>query len=674
MNHLGIIAIAIAIILSLSILANAALLYKLMRIRKAYTEDMDDDHELPSINRQKMEPDEDQVIKFIDEQLKETKGYLKEENLNGKDINTKVIALRTAYLNVEKSAYHKLHNNILYWKILNDRLLKILSVFLPKLFGSESKLTELENRTSLLRERVRLMNINKNTESNAERSTNALIKEIKQRVGEQDSMEEYLAKLERMVEAFENPSVRKFYKNVFEAEHYSQKSLHSFDKLYKNIDQNLSSIDKLEKQLLHSKNSDQNEENKGEEAKKQRLIEQELERYKGDNERLRSHLDTLKSKILEYEGRVKEKSTSVKVSILEGNGFEDIESDSDEIKRLGEEITDIEEKEIERLRDLITRQRKSITSLDTAIDDLREELKQEKESSKEKNEEISILNRNLKESGMCIETLEQQMQELQNSLGKQQDEEIFTEDDLQELNKEVNRLREELKNSNYDRDTDAEIINYIEDALQAGSIEDMATLLYDQITRNESVPSIEVKYQSKKIVVSQSGKISPSDKIIFENMQLFEMNIDASGRSLKFNLPHIAGVLRATDKINTFRKNEKKLSSILKLSNLIIAKVGAQQSISSLMKDTEMYQNSIKKIAFEIDKGMTNQAKRSKDVIESCVGQIQDIAISSGLDKSKIKAFEDIKKDAFYRINSDEAFRLKARKQFLGLLKLIEKK
>mgnify|MGYP003652111274 CR=1 FL=1 len=616
----------------------------------------------------------DAVDLYLTEQISETKKFLKgkpDESLP--KLNNKVVALRTAYLNIEKKAYQNKPGSTLYWRILDDRLQKLLTVFLPQLFGREAQMKELENRINLLKERIKTISKDSpESKSNKKSITllNDFLDHYRSSVQDQQTINKYLNKMERSVGRVEQPEYRQFFRQAKHAREYARESIGALDQLHTSLDDQLNNISNLENEVLRIKaESDEDPLNAEAQAKYER-VKHELDIAKADNNKLTDYISKLKTRLLEYDKATSEREDKVSISIKSQDGNkQQVTALSDEIRDLGTEIASITDQEIGRLRDLLKRQRESITTMDSTIDEMQSALKNTKEKSEKKDSKIESLLANVRESEMCIQTLEEQIDELNNQLNiGNASADAVNEDDFDALNHELTRIKTELDEVSQENERNEEQLLFISEALEASSLEDLAAMLYQQLIDYHCEPSIEIHYQGKIVNISVTGKMEKQDRLVVKSMNINETNIDSSGRSIKFHMPHIFGIVRSSKDTAKFQARQKRILSILKATNLLIEKTGSMQLYKKHRKTLDMCQNTVKKVAYEVDKGFELHHNRTKDVITGSVGQLQDIARSAGLEQTKVDAFEDIQSEALKELEADATTRLKTRKQFLTLI------
>lgn len=612
----------------------------------------------------------DQIEKYIESQIIETKKFLNDEHPDDiPKLDSRVTALRTAYLNIEKKAYLKGPSTLIYWSLLNEKLIKLLKVFLPQLFGRESQVHELENRVKLLKERIKIMGKNGNfsSQEKAIKTLDDFLSRYKESQRDQNIIDRYMKKMEQSIHNYEEPQYRNFYRQTNEARKYAKSSMETLARLNDKLKNQVDNVQALENEVSRLKDVSDEDPINEEAQKYYQMVKSELEVAKKENIELSGYINKLKKKIIQYEKDITEREHKYVLSIQEGTSQSKSDELANEVRDLSTEIASSTDLEIGRLRNLLNRQRTSITSLDQTIDELREKLVFAEGESSKKDSIIKQLKFSLKESEMCIDTLEQQVSELTETSSRPSDG-IVSEDTFNELNVELEKIKRELAQVLDQKEMNDDLIEYFNEAVKAESMEDLASLLYQQLVDYSCEPTMEFHYAGKSIVASKTGKIGRKDKLLIENLQINECDVGAEGRSVKFRMLNMYGILRQTDSKEKFREYQKRIIATIKVTDKLVEKVSATQLFKGHKKHIDDCQNKLKKAAFELDKGLEIHANRTKSVVSSSVGQLQDIARSAGLENQKVDAFQSIEEEAIKELQSDESLRLKTRKTFLMLI------
>ncbi len=606
---------------------------------------------------------------YIDSQILETKKFLNGKTPEGMPpLDTKVTALRTAYLNIEKKAFQQGVSSKSYWLLINDKLLKLLKVFLPQLFGRDTHIYELEKRVQLLKERIKVMGKNGDFQGKekALKTLDGFLARYRESSKDQGIIDRYMNKIERSVGKFEEPEYRSFYKQTHEARRYAKSSMETLAKLNEKLSDQLDNVESLEDEVVRMKGAADEDPINEEAQKRYEEVKKELAAARKDNAELSEYVNQLKKRIIEYDKNVSEKENKFILSIKEGKIQEKSNELAEEVRDLSTEIATVTDREIDRLRGLLNRQRTSISSLDETVDDLRVKLKLTENELSTKDAEIRALRHNLQESEMCIETLEQQVNELVDRTDENEEE--ISEDSFNRLSDELDKIKNELSDVISQKEMNDDLIAYFNEAVQADSMEDLASLLYQQLMDYSCEPSMEFHFGGKSIVVSKSGKIGRKDKLLIQNMQINECDVGSEGRSIKFRMLNMYGVLRTGDSPEKFLESQKRIIATIKITDRLVEKIGATQLFKGHKKTIGDCQNRLKKAAFEIDKSLELQSSRTKTLVTASVGQLQDIARSAGLEHQKVDAFQDIEVEAIKELESDESLRLNTRKKFLSLI------
>ena len=614
------------------------------------------------------------IIEFLQRQIAQTKAFLKTQPEPGlPKLNHKTIALRTAYLNIERRGLGYGESSNDYWDYLNRRLLKLLETFMPQLFGRDSQIQELENRVSLLKQRIQALAKHSAASSeNAIQTLDEFLAQHKKTVKDQPDISGYLEKMENSVLAFEDPEFRKLNRYSKEANHYAKTSIDILNKLQKELDVQAVNIQSLEKnsELPNTEATSNNQELINEYDN----LKRELATKREDNEKLQQRIAQLKKEISDYEQQALQcgQQSAKNLSSEEGKlaGTRDAVK---EIHDLSMKIAEQTNQEINQLRSLLGRQNSSINNLDSRVAVLN--TSQGGETAEEKDKLIEKLRCNILNSELCINTLEKQVEELTSQLGDicAADASKPSAKDMENLNQELHKFKTELEQAMSGKHVKESVLEYVNEALEASSLEDLAVMMYHHLGELGCDPAIEISYVDKTLCVSASGKLSTQDRLLVENMQINEIDAGEKDNALKFRMLHLRGVLRSSSgAMKAFKDNKKQLIEMVQATDKLIEKVGATQLFKNHKKQLELCQNTIKKVAFEVDQRFDYHAKRAKEVVGSSVGQLQDIAQGAGLAKNKIDAFAKVHHQSLKDLDIDKAMRVKTRESFLALIRTLE--
>jgi hypothetical protein len=74
------------------------------------------------------------------------------------------------------------------------------------------------------------------------------------------------------------------------------------------------------------------------------------------------------------------------------------------------------------------------------------------------------------------------------------------------------------------------LMEFVKQALQASSLEDISLLIYESITNLNYMPSIIVRGPERSLELAPHNSVSVRDKVLINNMQINEINPGNSGQ------------------------------------------------------------------------------------------------------------------------------------------------
>ena len=628
------------------------------------------------------------IVKYLEKQGVETKAFLLAEAIKGQPtLNNKTVALRTAYLNIERRALGYGESTWDYWEFINRRLLKLLETFMPQLFGRDSQIQELESRVALLKQRIKAM-AKGDQPALSElpiQTLDKFLEENREAIKHRPDIAQYLSKMENSVQAFESPELRSLQHCSEQAQRYALNTLEALNKLHRELDNQMLNIECLDASIPQVENAGEAplvsagacEKNPNAEwVENHFLLKQALREKKQDNEKLRMRVAKLKQQVAQFDALTQEKKNQSILAISnDSSKIEDAHQALQHMQKLSMDIAEQTHREVQRLRELLGRQNSSIEQLDTQLATVQGALNIAESSAEEKDKLIEKLRTNLADSNFCITTLEQQLNDFRHTMHalKTADTSLINQQDMDALNQELTRFKSELDQAMRGNTIKAHILEFISQALQASSLEDLAVLLFHQLDEFGCDPAIELFYGDKTLCISASGKISSKDHMLVENMHVNEINVSDKGQLVRFRMRQLKGVLRSqAGNTQTFQDNNKTLLEMLQATDKLVEKIGATQQLKNHKKQVALCQNTIKKVALEVDQRFDQQSNHTKSVVVSSVGQLQDIARTAGLQKAKVEAFSKIQEESLQALEVGDALRVKTRESFLALIRSLE--
>jgi hypothetical protein len=382
---------------------------------------------------------------------------------------------------------------------------------------------------------------------------------------------------------------------------------------------------------------------------------------------LNLHVDQLKKELKAFQERIGAYDTPT--LFIENNG--DKTDNNRDMADLSDEILQANEKEIERLHDVISNQRKSIMEMEESLQSLGHLT--ESENSVHKSE-VEKLRRCIQESEICISMLEKELEDLKTDLHNiraAREEHGITLAETTQLDDELSSIKTELEKTVDKNQRSEALLEFVREALQASSLEDISLLIYENITSLNSTPSIIVKGPERSLELGPQNAVSVRDKVLINNMQINEINPGSSGQ-LSFRFLNIAGIVRPAAGEELHGDDQTHIIEIMRVADRIINYLASNIKVRSSAKSLDATINLIKQNSFEMDKMLDDYAKKAKKLVSSNFSQLQDAARAKGLGATHIASFGAIEQETLRQLEAENTLRLKMRKQFLTLLNQLE--
>lgn len=598
------------------------------------------------------------VKDYIEEQIHETKGHgSRVITQQIKPLHKEVVALRTAYLKIERKALEHSLASETFWQFINEHLIKVIKVLMPQAFGREAEIKSMEEKVALMKERVNKIKIREGDEK-AHRFREKALASLddfaeRYRAGYRDQQRAsvYVDKLAGVVDLFEQPERRRNFVARKRQQTYLDNSQSHLDKLQRSTRSNNEQIEAIEAQIRSGENVDE--------------LQRELDNFKQENIRLNKYAMQLKNELKQFQCRV--------VQIEAEHGSKDKAGLSSEtINDLSDELLEANEKEIDRLRSVISNQHQSLINMEESLKSM--EARNDWQPDPEQEANIAALRRSITESEICIEMLEQELETLKSDLEQLRNtskDPHITEAETNELADELKAVRNELDQVLSRTGRQERLMAFLDEALAANSVEDVSLLIYEAVTSLNGDPNLIIKTLERPIEISSRGSLSTRDKAVISSMQLNEVNPDGQGQvTLKFL--NIAGIIRPEEGPEAQEMDQHGIVQLLKTADRIVHQLIQGQKSKRTHRTLTTCANNIKQTSYELDKMLEGHAARTKVLITNSVGQIQDLARSKGLSAGHIAAYQAVEQEALRQLEADNTIRLKLRKKFLGLLNDIE--
>jgi predicted nucleic acid-binding Zn-ribbon protein len=607
--------------------------------------------------RHKVDP-RDIIKEFLDEQQSRTRSHNR-SLLDEVKLEKAVIYLRVAYMKIESNALMYEINTPSYWQYLNEQLPKLIKAAAPHLLHKDNEIKELQSKIGLLKEKISHIPTQSDSISVAEKKAKVveLLDNIAQQHvhggGDRARLRKQVQKIEHLVHLFEDPRLRKQYSLNKRNNAYLKNSQRHLNSLHDNYVINEANIHSMEKNLAGAKNVD--------------ALAHELSHFKDENSKLNLHVEQLKQELKSFQNRIGNPDTPTLFIEMQ----KDKKSADRDMYDLSDEILQANEREIDRLRDVISNQRKSMMDMEESLQNL--EQLTESESSVHRIE-VEKLKQCIQESEICISMLEKELDDLKSDLyvmRTHREEQSITLTETDQLDSELSSIKTELERAMDRSQRSDALLEFVKEALRAESMEDISLLVYENITSLNYLPSVIIKGLDRTLELGPQNTVSMRDKVLLNNMQINEINPGIKGQ-LSFRFLNIAGFIRPPEGEELHSDDQTHIVEMMRIADRLLTHLANNQKIRSSAKAHDNTVNIIKQISFEMDKMLDEYAKKTKRLVSTNFGQLQSMARAKGLGATHIASFNAVEQETLRQLEAENTLRLKLRKQFLALLNHME--
>ena len=620
---------------------------------------------------------------FVRQQIEETRKHLKQRPEGEFTMDNKVVALRTAYLNVEIKALDKEISSSSYWKTIDNGIVKLLKLFLPQIYGRESHIQELESRIGLLTERINKLKGSKNSGDQIFQTVDSLkniVPSIKKNQKAQAIVSKYMEKMEHAISSYENPKRSVDISSEKELMEKLKASTTSIDKLRTSLKRQNEEASIAEDRISNMisarealKDKDQDD---MEMITRLKEAEVQLREFQNKNKYLEKMVDKLKKKVTHFESNEETTHKAKPIITVTSTGNQGKSESSSDFDELTNQVNDIAEREISRLRNLLKEQDRSISDMGSELTSLKRKTNESEKLEEFQEQTIKKLRSHVKESDCCIKTLEKEIDELNKEIKDVNDSnkyeiDIYKSGDMEKLKNEIEVLDQDLKDSLDKIKDHNRLLSYYNESVDAGSIEDLAVLIFQNVEEMGCKANMWLTLADKEILMSESGALSTREKVVINNMKVGESNLGFEGRSLRFRFKNLKGLL-VTENQSTIESQYKDILDFLKYVDKLSDKLFGKHKNVEQSKKMEVCSRSLKLIAYEVDQGIENQIKNSKDLVSTSFAQLTDLIRNAGVSPTIANRMESMENNALKQLDSEEMLKLKLRKQFLEILKYID--
>lgn len=558
--------------------------------------------------------------------------------------------LRVAYAKIESQALVKPLDSPAYQARIVEPLIRLLKTLtLPAANDGKSYL---QSQLAAIESRIKKLPVVAGKEQVREKALKTL-NDYKLQIDNSSHSSAELSgkvkKLNRLMTLFEDPASRKtFVKNRLKAKYVSG-SVSPIKRLTRSQAEGTERIAKFERDV---RKVDKTED----------LLE-EIQRFKSENKKLQDHITNLKKNMIAIKSKVIDDAPepflddAKKPNSSENDGYSD-------------SLLAANESEIDRLRDVISGQRRSILEMEGSLSKFENVTLESDDGAKQ----VEKMKQCIRESETCITILEGELESLKNSLDQlksaQHDE--LSDIDIEQMNIELERAQNDLRAGDVVNTRLKTVLDFVKELFTARTVEDISLLVYEIIMGENYSPNIILKSANRNLIVSSTGDISIRDKVTINNMRLNEMNIGQSGQ-LSFRLLHLAGVIRPNNpEVESEDVAKDVVIEILRFADQCVdLLLKAQENIGKAgVAETAI--NGLKDIAFNVDQMLDDQAARTVKLVKTNMELILDVAKAKGVGASIISKINQIEQETVRQMGNENTIKLKTRRQLLALVSELE--
>lgn len=596
------------------------------------------------------------IKKFLTAQAQNTENARRHKQRS--HLSKGVIKLRHAYLTIEARAIDKEIDSQDYWNIINANVQKLLDILTEQ--RANQPLKNIEKKINDIKEKI-----NSSGKSQSKKAVLASLDKFHKACIEHSKNPEKLAHYNEKLESLLNKISSASYRKITE-----KTKLHN-----DYADDNQKTLTTLRQHVGMSSETAKN------------LADINPDDFDFSMNAFNKNQDTIMQSVQKYEDnleKIKHGHNHANTTIISSSNHEVNNTNSD-LDELSEQIQQENEIEIERLRDVIKGQKNIIVELEDSINVLEDQDPQKLPSKNvpatataANQVDITSLKNSLRESELCIDTLEGELNNLreqqQHHKSNPKDEPVtapLTESNLSSLENTISQLKNEITEAKDTQDFHKSIMNFISESLDASSAEDISLSIYQALEDLGWKAGLMINGGAKTMEIDPAGLLKDREKTLIKNMQIGEVNSQKNGLSMQFHYINIAGKVISEEHSSNSDKNSSILS-LLQAADKIIGKMKSSQLLKNQKKVLQDSANNIKKLAHEVDSTIETLNKRTKASVSSGFGQIQDIARSKGLKASQIASFKNLEQQTLNELAADNTLRLKVKKQFLLVLKSLD--
>lgn len=570
-----------------------------------------------------------------------------------KHLSKAVIALRNAYLNIEQKAIDKEIDSKEYWNLINNNVKKLLDIISEH--QKSQPIQAILDKISAIRETVQ-----KSAHSDKAQSVLQSLEKFEaicvSHSQDPEKLNKMGAKLDSLFQKLSSAAYRKLTETTKYGEDFASANRAAITSMKESIHLSSAAASNLAK--INPNDFDFS-----------------LDSFNHNHKSLEQGLDRVEKNI----NTITKQHHSIEATIIKASD-QQIKKSNRDLDELYEQIQEENEREIERLRSTVKNQKNIIFELEDSIARLEDiQTSTVAPENKEREESIQQLKNCLRDAELCINTLEQELDNLKRNQIECRSttlEDPVTDplnaSHLASLENTIDALKNEVQEAKEAQSIHEQTMLFLGDCLDANSIEDISLSLFQTVNEMGWHSALVIKNDNRNMEIDPNGLLNTHAKTLIQNMQSGEINSKRNGEEISFHFPHLWGKLEAQSASDATTERQKSIIELLKITDKMLAKIKSNLVVRLQRKRLQDSANTVKKLAMEVDTTIDTINRRSRDSISTSFGQIQDIARSKGLKASQIASFRNLEQQTLDELAADQSLRLKVKKEFLLILKNLE--
>jgi hypothetical protein len=579
------------------------------------------------------------VVNFLSEQFTKTKKLQDAKFFHYQALNKRACTLRSAYLKIEEKCLDSQPNSKEYHIAINRRLTQLLHI-LDEDHQHQHPHEQQQELADTLHSGVDRLAVAGHSKAEISHSIEALLREIKSGHIDEATRKRKSAKIMAMIQSYDNLEERVAMKKALLMSDYHRDSLTPSAQLASIASYNSEKAGELSE---HWQDHAQDED-----------LRSQLESFKSENNKLHMQLHLLR------------KAAQQNTSLNYPNP--DADFNHSNLDDLSEQIIEFNEREIKKLKTTVRNQKMAILELE---ENLAKQHTPDNASVQASLDTLAQLSQSLLEAETCIEMLESELQILREQLHKAPLQPPAS-DDSATLKACIDAVRQELQDTVKQASTQKTELDFIHEAILADSLEDLSLLIFQHYSDQGCDPFLLVQYKTRHLEMAASGSLSVKDKTVINAMMPNEVSLDKDLNQLYFRHQYIGGILRFLPDQTLSHARQESLVKMAKIADKFIEKLMANQVNRQFKKQLESCSNNAKQVAQAVDFGYEQHIQSCKQLVIEHFGRIQTLLRGKNASGAQISGLKQAEQDILDELTGNSSFRIKVRKEFLGLVKRIE--